>query len=125
MTEAIITDNQNSIVIDSATSPEVVVTSEQGAVIVGVPEQQTTVVTGLLGPPGKNGSSINTYNFNASLEWLVVHNKNTTKFVPVLFDSTGSQFFAKVNVIDTNTFVVKLTQPVAGYVSVIFQGLQT
>jgi hypothetical protein len=137
MTEAIITDNQTSIVVESyptpevvtvgsVTTPEVVVVSNENTLVIGMPEQQTTVVAGILGPPGPRGNSasaVATYTFDISLEWLVVHNKNTSSFVPALFDSAGSQFFAKVNIIDNNKFAVKLTEAISGSVAVIFQGL--
>jgi hypothetical protein len=120
--EAIITDNQHSIVIDPPVSTHTVVIDEHNTVVVEGFDHQTTVVTGLLGPAGKNGAGLSSYAFGESLEWLVQHNKNTRAFIAVLFDSAGSQFFAKVDIVNANSFVVRLTEPVAGSVTVMFQG---
>jgi len=60
------------------------------------------------------------YEFNNQTTWTVVHNKNTDKFSEKLIDSDGNQFFAKVTVIDNNSFRVNLTYPVTGVVDVFF-----
>lgn len=60
------------------------------------------------------------FEFTNQTIWTVVHNKNTNKFSEKLVDSEGNQFFAKVSVIDNNSFKVNLTYPVTGYVDVFF-----
>jgi hypothetical protein len=60
------------------------------------------------------------YNFSNSTQWLVTHNRNTTKYSIVLTDSDGYLFFAKVNTIDSNSFEVFLTAETSGYVDVTF-----
>ena len=60
------------------------------------------------------------YEFSDQLTWTVVHNKNTDKFTEKLLDATGSQFFAKVSIIDKNSFRVHLTYATSGYVDVLF-----
>lgn len=60
------------------------------------------------------------FEFTDQLTWTVVHNKNTDKFTEKLLDSAGNQFFAKVTVIDNNSFRVNLTYPVSGAVDVFF-----
>jgi hypothetical protein len=61
-----------------------------------------------------------TYEFSDALEWIVNHNKNTTVFNETLFDSFGNKFFAPVNIIDTNSFTVRLTSATSGKVHVLF-----
>lgn len=60
------------------------------------------------------------YNFSNSTQWLVTHNRNTTKYSVVLTDSDGYLFFAKVNTINSNSFEVFLTAETSGYVDVTF-----
>lgn len=60
------------------------------------------------------------FEFTDQSTWTIVHNKNTNKFNEKLVDSDGNQFFAKVSVIDNNSFRVNLTYPVTGYVDVFF-----
>lgn len=58
--------------------------------------------------------------FNTSMEWLIVHNMNTTQFFEVLTDSAGNRFNASINIIDTNSFRVSMTSAIAGFVDVNF-----
>ena len=60
------------------------------------------------------------YEFSSQLTWTVVHNKNTDKFTEKLVDLDGNQFFAKVSILDKNSFQVSLTSAVSGYVDVFF-----
>lgn len=60
------------------------------------------------------------YAFSNSIKWIVVHNKNTTRFVETLTDNDGDKFFAKVNIIDSNSFAVTMTQATSGVVDAIF-----
>jgi hypothetical protein len=101
----------------------VVVIGDKNTVVVDSQDQKTTVITGagLLGPQGpagKAGVALYSYRFQQSLEWLVVHNKNTVSFVYFLFDDSGSQFYAKVNILNRNSFIVKLTEATAGFVTI-------
>ena len=60
------------------------------------------------------------FDFNNSLEWLVVHNMGTTSFKETLVLSDGSKFSAKTKIIDSNSFLVKLTSAQSGWVDVLF-----
>lgn len=60
------------------------------------------------------------YSFSESATWLVVHNRNTTKFIVTLIDSDGDIFYAKINIIDSNSFEVSLTSATSGVVDVTF-----
>ena len=87
----------------------------------------TGTTTGTVIPPG-NASSISTstairmerYTFTDSLRWVVNHNKNTTRLIESIADSNGNRFFAKIQIIDSNNFVVYLTEAKSGTVDVIF-----
>ena len=52
--------------------------------------------------------------------WLVTHNLNTKNFTIGLQDSSGNEFFAKVEPLDNNQFLVRMTEPVSGSVNVVF-----
>ena len=104
MTEVVVIDDKNTLVVDSQ-------------------DQKTTVITGVgllgpQGPAGKAGIALYSYTFQQSLEWLVVHNKDTVSFVYFLFDASGTQFYAKVTILDRNSFVVRLTEATAGLVTI-------
>lgn len=61
------------------------------------------------------------FNFpNASTEWLVQHNRNTRHIFEKLSDAAGNRFYAGVQIIDNNSFVVRLTEATAGTVDVFF-----
>ena len=60
------------------------------------------------------------YSFSESSTWLVEHNRNTTNFIPTLIDSEGDLFYAKINIIDNNSFKVSLTSATSGVVDVTF-----
>lgn len=60
------------------------------------------------------------YSFSESATWLVVHNRNTTRFSVSLIDSDGDLFYAKINIIDNNSFEVTLTSATSGVVDVTF-----
>jgi hypothetical protein len=92
----------------------------------------TTPTTGVVkvpNPPATGGSGlttttvktvIETYDFNLSTLWRVSHNKNTKKFIEKLTNSQGNRIYAQINIIDSNTFDVLLTEATAGTVTVIF-----
>lgn len=52
--------------------------------------------------------------------WLVTHNLNTKNFTIGLQDSDGNEFFAKVEALDQNQFLVRMTEPTSGFVNAIF-----
>ena len=60
------------------------------------------------------------FDFTNEMTWVVVHNKNTSKFTEKLFDSAGNQFFAKITILNENSFRVNLTYALTGYVDVFF-----
>ena len=70
--------------------------------------------------PATVADSIHSYVFTESTRWLVVHNRNTKRFLEVLTDADGSRFFAGINIINTNSFEVILTTATAGTVDVTF-----
>ena len=74
-------------------------------------------IADLLPAPSVVGSD---YTFSTSSTWTVTHNKNSRKFVASCFDDQGNQFFAKINIIDANSFQIKLTEAAAGSVNVVF-----
>ena len=57
---------------------------------------------------------------NPLLSWVVTHNLNTRNFTATLVDSDGDVFYASINIISNNQFIVLLTTPVAGIVNVLF-----
>ncbi len=61
------------------------------------------------------------YDFVDALEWIVHHNMGTRSFTESLTDSEGNRFFAKVKVVDENTFIVKLASATSGSVDVYFK----
>lgn len=71
-------------------------------------------------PAPSNTISWERYTFNASSTWTVMHNKNTRKIIETLTDINGQRFYAGINIIDTNSFEVVLTEAVAGVIDVIF-----
>jgi hypothetical protein len=60
------------------------------------------------------------YTFNNALQWIIVHNKNTTQFSETLTDISGNRFFAKTHIIDENSFRIDLTSALSGTVDVMF-----
>jgi hypothetical protein len=60
------------------------------------------------------------YSFSESNTWLVEHNRNTTVYNVNLTDSDGDLFYAKVKIIDSNSFAVTLTAATSGVVDVTF-----
>jgi hypothetical protein len=52
--------------------------------------------------------------------WLVTHNLNTKNFTIGLQDSNGREFFAGVEALDNNQFLVRMTEPVSGSVNAVF-----
>lgn len=60
------------------------------------------------------------YEFTDSLHWVVQHNKGTLKFMETLTDGEGNRFFAKVHIIDQNSFEVRLASAQSGKVDVMF-----
>lgn len=57
---------------------------------------------------------------SASLRWEVTHNRNTDNFTETLTDSDGNRFFAKVRIVDKNSFYVDLTSAIKGHIDVTF-----
>ena len=55
-----------------------------------------------------------------NLIWIVTHNLNTKDFKIGLQDSDGKEFFAGVEALDNNNFLVRMTTPVSGTVTAIF-----
>lgn len=61
------------------------------------------------------------YEFDTpSLQWVISHNRSTTRFIATTVDSIGNQFFAGIKTIDDTTFVVNMTTAMTGYVDVVF-----
>ena len=60
------------------------------------------------------------FQFTDSLVWLVEHNLNTVKFHETLTDENGDKFYAKVTIIDENSFEINMTEAMSGFVDVIF-----
>lgn len=83
-------------------------------------------IQGIQGPPGPAGSgggaTARVYTFTSSMEWIVVHNMNTTIFNENIFDGNGRKMYATVQVIDSNSFKIELTSATSGRVDVIFAG---
>lgn len=61
------------------------------------------------------------FEFVDALEWVVNHNMGTRSFTESLTDNEGNRFFAKVKVVDENTFIVKLASATSGAVDVYFK----
>ena len=72
---------------------------------------------------GPQNNNIKHFDFIESIEWVVQHNMNTRFFVERITDSQGQQIFAKVTVIDNNSFVIKLTEAISGSVDVMFNSI--
>jgi hypothetical protein len=81
-----------------------------------MPNSWSVVQTGNV----SSGPIFETYNFSTSLVWTVTHNKNTTNFIKTIFDENGEELYAKVNIIDSNSFEVTLTESIGGKVEVVF-----
>lgn len=77
-------------------------------------------IQGPQGPAGTGGASAHAYSFASSLEWIVVHNMNTTIFNENVYDSHGRKMYAPVQIIDSNSFKIELTSATSGRVDVIF-----
>jgi len=54
------------------------------------------------------------------LVWVVTHNLNTQNMNVTLFDKDNNIMFAKIKAVTPNQFVVYLTEPMAGTVTVTF-----
>ena len=104
-----------------ANAPTVVI-SEQVAPNVVVSDVHTSniIISSEQGPPGAVYVKSQRYDFAAALEWQVVHNMRTRKFSISLTDTEGNNFFAKREIIDDNSFIIRLTSAIAGHVDVIF-----
>ena len=64
--------------------------------------------------------NIHRYQFTEKTNWVVQHNKNTTRFSEKILDENSRQMFASVTNINLNSFEVVLTTATSGYVDVIF-----
>jgi len=60
------------------------------------------------------------YSFSESSNWLVEHNRNTTAYTVTLTDSDGDMFYAKIRIIDNNSFSIVMTSAVSGVADVTF-----
>jgi hypothetical protein len=60
------------------------------------------------------------FSFSESTYWLVQHNRNTTAYSVSLTDSEGDQFYAKIRVIDNNSFSINLADSASGVADVTF-----
>jgi hypothetical protein len=67
-----------------------------------------------------SGSKITRFKFDASTQWVVKHDKNTTLFQESVVDSNGRRFYPGIQIVDNNTFVINMTEATAGYVDVVF-----
>lgn len=65
------------------------------------------------------------YGFNHSLRISIKHGMNTDRFIATLKDLDGVQFFARIQIVDKNEFVVYLTESISGFVDVIFDAAAT
>lgn len=95
-----------------------------GAVALSSTTSVTEAIAQLNVKLGTVGNNTRRYEFAESLTWLVEHNMNTTQFFERLTSVTGERFNASINILDENSFEVKLTEATAGYVDVIFTYLQ-
>lgn len=66
------------------------------------------------------GLRIVRYEFTNSLTWTINHNMGTTRFRETLTGADNKRFYALVNIIDENSFEVRLTEATSGAVDVIF-----
>jgi hypothetical protein len=68
-----------------------------------------------------NQIDLQTYNFTTpSLQWDVIHNKNTMTFQESIFDTDGNKLYANIKIIDNNSFTIYLTELTSGFVTVKF-----
>lgn len=91
-----------------------------GAVYLSSTTSVTDAITQLNNKLETVGNNARRYDFPEGLTWLVQHNMNTTQFFERLTSVTGERFNASINILDENSFEVKLTEATAGYVDVIF-----
>lgn len=61
---------------------------------------------------------------SAANQWVIQHDKGTTSFHEKLFETDGTPFLAYVEVIDSNSFKVHLSETITGYVDVIFDNVE-
>lgn len=73
-----------------------------------------------VGQPTTGGGNYARFEFPESLNWIVQHNKGTTRFVESLTDISGNRFYAKVQILDENSFHVSLASATQGTVDVMF-----
>lgn len=60
------------------------------------------------------------FSFNESTTWLVQHNRNTTAYTVNLTDTEGNHFYAKISIIDSNSFSIMLMEATSGVADVTF-----
>lgn len=66
-------------------------------------------------------TSLVRFNFTVpSLQWLVNHNRGTTLFQEMIRDEEMNQMLAPIEVVDSNNFIVHLTEAMPGIVDVRF-----
>ncbi len=113
----VISQDQSEILITEVTNETVLELCKQGPAGPTGPKGDQ----GETGPQGPSAVILSQYTFNEpAMEWQVNHNKNTTVFIPTLFDVDGAQFSSNLRVVDQNTFVVRHTKAISGYVNVLF-----
>ena len=61
---------------------------------------------------------------SAANQWVIQHDKGTTSFHEKLFETDGTPFLAYVEVIDSNSFKIHLSETITGYVDVIFDNIE-
>ncbi len=61
---------------------------------------------------------------SAANQWVIQHDKGTTSFHEKLFETDGTPFLAYVEIIDSNSFKVHLSETITGYVDVIFDNVE-
>lgn len=71
--------------------------------------------------PTRQRAAIRRFVFNSpQLIWRVEHNVGTDAFLHVLRDSAGQLLYAPVDIVDRNTFQVRLSSATTGYVDAVF-----
>lgn len=99
----------NDILNAASTNKQVVNT---GSVKTYVGTVATQIVEGL---------SLVKYVFDSlSMNWLVTHNKNTELFQKTILDEYENEMLASVNIIDSNSFIIELTEAMTGSVLLRF-----
>jgi hypothetical protein len=68
-----------------------------------------------------NTDDIKIFNFyDESLEWVILHNQNTSNFIVQVYDDNNTMIFANIEIIDENKFSIRFTTPARGTAKVLF-----